>query len=136
MPIATGEGSVALRFATGCVAGAVVGAAVVLGVLQIVNPEWLRRHGTLELLVAALPVVGSGVGGWTACRSADGCRWLGAVSLAASPLILLVLWARSLLDGWVQDPLPVWTWGVPLVVFVAGLAGLRAARRVARGRVA
>lgn len=124
-----------LRCMSGCISGMVLGAFVLWGILEVVNPAWLTLHGlrrAVDLTVVGCACV---AGGWLAYRSRDACRRLSAFALAATPLVLLVVLVWAMMSAWVGPAMPGWVWGVPLLPLLSGVIGIRCSRRVPRRRL-
>ncbi|MFT7535488.1 MAG: hypothetical protein ACI85K_001441 [Hyphomicrobiaceae bacterium] len=124
-----------VRCMTGCISGAMVGMFVLWGMYNIVNPAWLEFHGVRVGVDLAVVVCAGIAGGWLACRSLSACRYLSAFALAATPLVLMVLWVAAMMDAWGVVDLPDWAWGVPLLTLLSGVVGIRSSRRVPRRRL-
>ena len=133
---ATSRGRLTMRCMSGCITGIVVGMLGLWGTYEVVNPAWLEFYGVrgvVNLVVVTCPGI---AGGWLACRSLSACRYLSAFALAATPLVLLVLWCAAMMAGVSGGrSLLGWAWGVPVLTLLSGVIGFRSSRRVPRRRL-
>jgi hypothetical protein len=88
------------------------------------------------LMSPALALVAGVCGGVLAARSVAACRWIAIAAIATSPLLLMVLFGRGLVSGWIADPLPSWTWSLPVALLATGVGAVRTSRRARPTRVA